>query len=73
MAQDLNAANPEIGIGELCQPKISIDRMEGQIYLFFGKTPRAQLSVELSNPMSNYIPELVVLQERFPHAKISYQ
>lgn len=77
MSNNSNEANPNISIEELFKPRISVERLSGKIYLFFGKTPRAQLNFQTCSRCSdsNHTLEahLAFLTTKFPQGKVSFQ
>lgn len=70
----MNEPIQNLSFSEFLTPRISVSRMDGKIYMFFGETPRAQVSIVLANPMAVILPELEELKERrFPFATIEWQ
>lgn len=72
MRSQSNDANPEISIEDFFVPKISVDRASGKVHLFFGKSPRAQISVSINH---NWGAEhaIALIKTKFPAAQISNQ
>lgn len=73
MSNNSNDPQPEITIEELITPTISVNRQDGIIYVFFGKTPRAQLQIRMQNAYDANPRELNEIKKQFRLATVSFQ
>ena len=72
MSDNSNEPNPIITIEELFEPTISINKTTGYAHFFFGKTPRAQISIKFVG-VENYRFYIGLLKSKFPNSKMQSQ
>jgi hypothetical protein len=66
----MNEPTQEITLEALLTPRISVDRSAGKIHVFFGNTPKAQISVGVDSPHSSELDEI---RARFPEGFLEFQ
>lgn len=72
MSNNSNEPNPNVTIEEFFEPRISVDNESRKVHLFFGKTPRAQLSIDLDFGAQSVSPEMIrgLIVSKFPQGKL---